>query len=212
MDKSYKDKSYGQTYKINQPEFWKNLWFYNGKIIIISVIILTIVIWSVVGCIREIEPDVSLIYTIHSPTQYEDIEAINELLSEKVSDLNGDKRNVAEVMEIYLPTDTANEFFMANSVKLTAEVSSGNADIIIGEKDILERIFPFDEYTEITGSGDVPDNGGVYIDITDTKLAETFKYNGTGAIYLVLKNAPDKEKKLTAFSESVKLTKAMLDF
>ncbi|MBE7060252.1 MAG: hypothetical protein E7389_05470 [Ruminococcaceae bacterium] len=212
MNKSYKDKSFGQTYKINQPEFWKNLWFYEGKVIIISVIVLVILIWSIVGCIRTIEPDVSVIFSVHYPTPYEEIEAINSILSEKVEDVNGDKKNVAEIMEIYLPNNTADEFYMANSVKLTAELSSGNADIIIGEEDILRNIYPFDILKEIKSSDEVPEKGGVYADITGTKLAEIFKYKGEGKLYLILKEAPEKQKKLDAFGESVKLAKTMLDF
>ena len=58
----------------------------------------------------------------------------------------------------------------------------------------------------------MPEKGGVYADITGTKLAEFFKYKGEGKLYLILKEAPEKQKKLDAFGESVKLAKTMLDF
>ena len=207
---SYKDKSFRQTYKITQPEFWKNLWFYDGKIIIISAIVLAIVIGSVIGCIRTVTPDIQIIYTISVPTPYETFEALNAEFSEITEDINGDKKNVAEIMEIYLPDEVNNEIYMANSVKLAAEISSGDANIIIGQKSILSNMFPFDEYKQISSPEEIDEKGGCYMDITSTPLAKKFGYKGDDALYYIIREAPKKERKTAAFNEAILFSKQIL--
>ncbi len=210
MGYSYKDKSFRQTYKITQPEFWKNLWFYDGKIIIISAIVLAVIIGSVIGCIRTVTPDIQIIYTISVPTPYETFEALNAEFSEITEDINGDKKNVAEIMEIYLPDEVNNEIYMANSVKLAAEISSGDANIIIGQKDILNNMFPINEYMQISSSDDIPDKGGCYMDITSSPLARKLGYKGDDTLYYFIREAPEKERKTAAFNEAIRFSKQLL--
>ena len=207
---SYKDKSFRQTYKITQKEFWKNLWFYEGKIIIISLIVLAVVIGSVISCIRNVTPDVQIIYSISYPLPYEKIEALNEEFSKMTNDVNRDKKNVTEIMEIYLPEAVNNEIYMANSVKLAAEISSGDANIIIGQEDIINNMFPLDILKQISSPDEITEKGGIYMDITNSRLAERFDYKGDKKLYFILREAPEKERRLPYFNEAVRLSKELL--
>jgi len=187
------DKSYRETLKPTQLDFWKNLWFYNKKIIIAVVIAVIIAVMGIVSCSRKISPDAAVIVITRLSRTSEATEKLQKFLGEGVEDVTKDGKVVVDITELYLPVTTSEELNVSNLNQVVNEIINGDASIIIAEQEIVEGFFEEQEFLLSPSEGKYPliyNNRGraVAVDITESEIAEMIEYQGEGKLCLLIKN------------------------
>ena len=138
---SYMDRSYSEIFKPGQPEFWKNLWFYNKKIIISVLVAVLIIIYTVSSCVSKPSADASVVLVTRNSRTPEATGELEKSFARAVEDINGDGKITVDVTEVYVPVVGSDELDTSNSIRTVNEIINGEASVIIAEKALVERFF-----------------------------------------------------------------------
>ena len=187
------DKSYGEIYKKNQSGYWKNLWFYNKKIIIGVLIAVAVIIYSVVSCSNIVRPDASVLYISRGGMSPDVVEVIKNKYSPLIEDINNDGETFLEVYVLTVPFDNPAEIDIANKSRINTEILNGDSDVIIAEKSLVEAFVNLEDFftpLEISKYPPVKNKNGdnVAVDITESEFASVTGYDKKDSLYMFLRN------------------------
>ncbi len=188
------DKSYRELLKPGEPDFWKNFWFYNKKIIISVLVAVIVIVFTAVRCASIPEPDAEILILTRNSRVPEVTENLEETFSALIEDINGDGKATAVITEVAVPRQDSAELQTSNEIKAVNQLVNGNSTVIVAEKELLEVFLEIDGLFEEASEGKLICNSKgkpVATDITEKAFAKDMDYYGTDTLCIAVK-AVDK--------------------
>lgn len=198
------DKSYRELIKPGEPDFWKNFWFYNKKIIIAVILAVIVTVFGVSRCMNIPSPDAAVLIITGDSRVPEVTEVLRKDISSVVEDINGDNEITVNITEVSVPEGDSAELKASNEMKAVNQLVNGDATVVIGEKKILERFFEEEDFfEEIYGEKVVTNSRGkaVAIDITESPFAEEMCYFGSDVLCIAVKSVNENSPAYELYSQ-----------
>lgn len=209
------DKSYRETLKPNQVDFWKNLWFYNKKIIIAVVVAIVIAVFGIVSCCKNTPPDAGIIIVTRVSRTPEATEKLRTFAVGEVEDINGDGKKTVDITEVFVPDTTSAELDVSNATYAVNEIINGDASVVIAEKGLIESFFEQNDFFEEPEESKYPlvynKNGkAVAVDITSSDIAEMIEYSGKDKLYLLVKDIDENSELYGLYLQGLKIVEKII--
>ena len=204
------DKSYSEIYNKKQKQFWKNLWFYNKKIIISAVVAVCIVIFGAVKCSNIERPDAGILIVTKYGMNDEVRARAEEKYSAYVQDVNGDGKNVVRLVVVAAGEGNEGEINAGNVSRLNTEMLRGECNLIVAEKALVEQFLVYDEFFEVPVLGKYPavqsESGkAVAADISNSRFAGDIYYDKSDTLLLLLKGAEEDTPEFAMYEQCLKV-------
>ncbi|MBQ3053922.1 MAG: hypothetical protein IJC89_03350 [Clostridia bacterium] len=207
------DKSYRKIYKISDPKFLVNFWFYNKKIIIGVIIGVLAIIWAGVSCSKIKRPDVSILYVSSSTVDDSKVNEVEQEFAELIEDTNGDGECVVRLIVISVPDGVTQEVDTANTSRVNTEIINGDSNIIIGEKSRIKAFLKQQEFFQsINSFGNPYVSGDFAVDIKNTIFARKMEYSQNTPLCLMIKGGENDvdETKSLMYTQSLLLAEKIM--
>ncbi len=108
--------------------FWeklKNIWFHDGKVIIVAIIFIVIAVFLVAQCINKPKYDIQIVYYSYTYALDENIEGMEKYFEKYAKDINGDGEiNVNVINCSYTKDDTSLNIKNTYETRLQATVTA----------------------------------------------------------------------------------------
>ncbi len=207
------DKSYSELLKPGEKDFWKNFWFYNKKIIITVALAVSITVFGVSRCMNISSPDAAVMIITQNNHAPDVTEKIEKSISSVVEDINEDGKVKIALVEVAVPKDSYAELQTSNEIKAINQIVNGDATVVIGEKQLLEKFFEEDEFfEEATGENLVINSKGkpVAVDITKSAFAGEMNYDGEDVLCLAVKRIEENSPVYEMYLQGKKIVDYIL--
>lgn len=210
------DKSYREIFNPTQPQFWKNLWFYNKKIILAIFVGIIIIVFGVTRCQNITRPDAGILLVTQHGVAEEQRTLLQSRFQQEIDDINGDGKKTVHILEIYISEADAEEVDSANRLRVVNEIINGDSNVIIAEKELVESFFEQAIFFEQPEEGKLPllkNKEGVpmAVDITETSFADEIGYRGKTPLCLMLKGADESSPLFEMYKQGEKIAKIIIN-
>ncbi len=124
-------------------EWWQNLWFYYKWYFFIGVIATAIIVGVTVDNLTRIKPDICILFSGDFVLLEEDSAILKERIESTITDVNGDGRVVAQLIEIPLKLDSerVDETTAASNVQMQQQFVTGQQHIYVLDRELYNLYY-----------------------------------------------------------------------
>lgn len=165
--------------KLSFPKKISNFFYHNKWWLIIACAGVFIALYLVYSLVSKPRPDMTVLFLGECPSIGEDSQGLEKYIESFAEDINGNGEVLVSICYIPYSDEPQKNYVNGVDTKLTAEMQSGNAVIVIGNNQISKMINPEDVFVDLNDL--FPDNER--IDKYYFKLTGTDFFSKIGAEY-----------------------------
>lgn len=177
------------------PEWWKNYWFYYKWHTLIAVISVCLIVGSVYSALTRVTPDFSILFSGNFVLSEADHDTLISRAEMAISDVNHDKKTVAQFLEIPLKLDSehVDETTAASNVQMQMQFATGEHHILVLDREL------FDFYN----AQDLLDTDTLCIDTKDCPFFEGTELAQMDAVMVTRHKRRDYESDFTTSEQFI---------
>lgn len=188
---------------------WENYWYYYKWHTLAGIFVLIVLIVSIKSCIARIDPDISIILRTDFYVTEDTQAKLKSAFTQYCKDYNGDKRVEVYISSFYFPTDKSKvdpQMQMANQQKLIAQIASGEAIVIAGDKAYIDDMDKQKVFNKL------PNTDSTLIKLNDTEFIKSNGIKLEGDVYIGIRDFSKKTgKELQRYKNNLEFINNMLN-
>ena len=220
------EQKFYKVYKITQWRFWQNFWDYYKIHLLLVFLCATLLIVGVRSCMNRIEPDLYITYI--GEMELFSAEKTEELLKDKIKDLDDDGENVITISMNAIDEDEMLDETVMILNRIDADLIAGDPFILAADDEFVHRFVnmsALQPITEISKEFNVAEenvlrdpksNEIVAIDISTMPVSEYIGGINREKIYVGMKVLPyskmDSDKYMMRHNQTLDAIRAMLEY
>lgn len=213
------EKNFAKEFKITDKRFWQNYWFYYKVHTWVGLIVIIVIISSIVSCVRQVHPDISIMAVTEAGIAQEKSDAMTANFEAVVEDANGDGNRSVSFLTMMYNENMDGQTAAATLTKADLEIMAGETNLLLVDDQFLTRYADMEAFEDITvhaQEAGIPQErlktdaeGKVYaVELTDTNFAKELGYTGEH-LYVGIKvlSEPNrkKEEEVNNYNASLKV-------
>ena len=220
------EQKFYKVYKITQWKFWQNFWNYYKIHMLLVLLCAALLIVGIRSCANRITPDLNLTYI--GEMELFSAEKTEELLKDKINDIDSDGENVIAISMNSIPEDELMDTTVMTLNRIDADLIAGDPFILVADNEFVHRFVnmsALQPITEISKEFNVAEenvlrdpksNEIVAIDISTMPVSEYIGAISGEKIYVGMKVLPyskmDSDKYMMRHNQTLDAIRAMLEY
>lgn len=216
-------EKYGEVPPKFTKKWWEYFWDYYKWHVIITVVAVLIASVTIVQCATRPKYDMNVVYAGHMNYSEEEINKLKEIISERISDIDGNgESSVLLSTLVFADNAGSEEYDYAIQTKLDLTftddcsfiylMDKANVDAQL-QKEVVDQIYDCTD-TFIDSSSDkvvkAADGKGYAVNLKDSKLLKDNGIYCDDLYILIRRNYKDDEKNTQAHDDSIAVAEALV--
>lgn len=120
-------------------EWWKNFIFYYKWHVIIGVVAIALIVSTIYGAVTKVTPDLYILFSGDYVLSEDDSATLKARMEEAISDVNGDGKIRAQLVEIPLKLDSekVDETTAASNLQMQMQFATGEQHILVLDRELF---------------------------------------------------------------------------
>ena len=216
-------EKYGEVPPKFTKKWWEYFWDYYKWHVIITVVAVLIASVTIVQCATRPKYDMNVVYAGHMNYSEEEINKLKEIISERISDIDGNGENSALLSTLVFADNAGSEEYdYAIQTKLDSTftddcsfiylMDKANVDAQM-QKEVVDQIYDCTD-SFIDSSSDkvvkAADGKGYAVNLKDSRLLKDNGIYCDDLYILIRRNYKDDEKNTQAHDDSIAVAEALV--
>ena len=216
-------EKYGEVPPKFTKKWWEYFWDYYKWHVIITVVAVLIASVTIVQCATRPKYDMNVVYAGHMNYSEEEINKLKEIISERISDIDGNGENSALLSTLVFADNAGSEEYdyaiqTKLDLKFTDDCSfiylmdKANVDAQM-QKEVVDQIYDCTD-SFIDSSSDkvvkAADGKGYAVNLKDSRLLKDNGIYCDDLYILIRRNYKDDEKNTQAHDDSIAVAEALV--
>lgn len=217
-------EKYGEIPPRFTRAWWEYFWYYYKWHVIITVTAVVVALVTIVQCATRTKYDMTVVYAGHKNYSETEINRLQEILSERVSDIdeNGET-NVMFLPLMFADNKGAEEYDYAMQTKLDMTftddytyiylMDKAEAELYLQREHVSDIFTPADTYADITAAEtlNAADGRGYAVKLSDSALLKDNNIYCEDLYVLVVQNSKPDEKSVQSYEDALNIARELIE-